>query len=136
MGQKVFPTVMRLGFMESYLSNWFAKYGAYRVLLEEDNKIRIFLQDHPVNKKLGSSKIVISKILTKIEIIMYVAKPKAIKEFSNLAYLLKKELCTAKQIIIKFVKIRSMDATLILRYISDNLERRIRPQFIITYGHL
>jgi len=131
MGQKVSPTAMRLGLTESHLSNWFAKYGAYRVLLEEDDKIRTFLQDHPVNEELGSSKIVISRILTKIEITMYVAKPRAIKEFPDLAYLLKKELRTAKQIIIKFAKVRSTDATLILRYISDGLERRVRPQFII-----
>jgi len=131
MGQKVSPTAMRLGLTESHLSNWFAKYGAYRVLLQEDDKIRTFLYGHPVNTKLGSSKIVISRILTKIEITMYVAKPRAIKEFPDLAYLLKKELRTAKQIIIKFAKVRSTDARLILRFILENIENRVRPKFLI-----
>lgn len=131
MGQKVSPTAMRLGLTESHLSNWFAKYGAYRVLLEEDDKIRTFLRTHPVNKELGSSKIVISRILTKIEITMYVAKPKAIKEFPDLAYSLKNELRTAKQIIIKFAKVRSTDASLILRFIVEKLEDKARSKFIL-----
>jgi len=132
MGQKVSPTAMRLGLTESHLSKWFAKYGAYRVLLEEDDKIRTFLRAHPVDKELGSSKIVISRILTKIEITMYVAKPRAIKEFPDLAYSLKKELRTAKQIIIKFAKVRSTDANLILRFILENIENRARPKFLIA----
>merc|ERR1712118_5009 len=93
--------------------------GAYRVLLEEDEKIRTFLRTHPADKELGSSKILISRILTKIEITMYVAKPRAIKGFPNLAAELKKELLSGKQIIIKFARVRVTDAAQILRFISE-----------------
>jgi small subunit ribosomal protein S3 len=131
MGQKISPTAMRLGLTESHSSKWFAKYGAYRALLEEDEKIRTFLRTHPADQELGSSKIVISRILTRIEITMHVAKPRAIKAFPNLAAELKDKLCSGKQIIIKFSKVRLTDASQILRFISEKLEDYAKTKFIL-----
>ena len=44
MGQKTHPTGFRIGINKKHSSAWFANYGAYSKVLEEDYKIRKFFE--------------------------------------------------------------------------------------------
>ena len=44
MGQKTHPTGFRTGVIKSHNATWFANYGAYSKVLEEDYKIRKFFE--------------------------------------------------------------------------------------------
>ena len=41
MGQKTHPTGFRIGITKNHNSTWFANFGAYRKVLEEDYKISL-----------------------------------------------------------------------------------------------
>ena len=44
MGQKTHPTGFRIGVNKAHSSTWFANYGAYKQVLEEDYRIRKFIE--------------------------------------------------------------------------------------------
>ena len=44
MGQKTHPTGFRIGINKPYQSTWFANYGVYSKVLQEDYKIRQFFE--------------------------------------------------------------------------------------------
>ena len=44
MGHKINPTGLRLGITQEHRSKWFASPKTYSMLLQEDNKIRTFIQ--------------------------------------------------------------------------------------------
>ena len=53
MGQKTHPTGFRIGINKKHSSAWFANYGAYSKVLEEDYKIRKFFAK--ISQKLVAS---------------------------------------------------------------------------------
>ena len=50
MGHKISPTGLRLGITQEHRSKWYASSKTYPTLLQEDHKIRTFVQ-----KKIWSS---------------------------------------------------------------------------------
>ena len=73
MGQKVNPIGLRLGVNRTWDSRWFANKADYAGLLEEDHKIREFL-----NKRLKGasvSKIVIERPAQKCRVFIHTARP-------------------------------------------------------------
>ena len=56
MGHKIHPSGLRLGITQEHRSKWFATSKTYPILLQEDFKIRTFIQ-----KKYGLSLIHISE---------------------------------------------------------------------------
>ena len=52
MGQKIHPSGLRLGITQEHRSKWFATSKTYPILLQEDFKIRTFIQ-----KKYGAAGI-------------------------------------------------------------------------------
>ncbi len=73
MGQKIHPIGFRLGVSNTWESRWFAPVSKYSQFLSEDHKIRDVLM-----KKLrpaGVSKIEIERSISKLKIIVFVARP-------------------------------------------------------------
>ncbi len=73
MGQKVHPLSLRIGLGENWKSRWFGKKGKYRDLLEQDVRLRSF-----INKKLdrtGLNSIRIERSANLINIIIQTTRP-------------------------------------------------------------
>ena len=114
MGQKVHPTGFRTGINQPHASTWFANYGAYSQVLNEDYLIRQFFEKEfePIYGKAGITKLEIHRKVNQLELLVHAARPKAIavdKEQNNLILKLKETLKTvitdSKQIRIKVVQI-------------------------------
>jgi small subunit ribosomal protein S3 len=128
-GQKVHPTGFRT-------STWFANYGAYSQVLNEDYLIRQFFEKEfePIYGKAGITKLEIHRKVNQLELLVHAARPKAIavdKEQNNLILKLKETLKTvitdSKQIRIKVVQIAQSETEsyLVARSIADQLEKRV-----------
>ena len=136
MGQKTHPTGFRIGINKKHNSTWFANYGAYSKVLEEDYKIRQFFEKEFANvyNKAGISKLEINRKVNQIELLIHAARPKAIavdlgdgQTITNLKDNLKKKLKDSKRIRIKVIQITSSEneSSLVARSIADQLEKRV-----------
>ena len=67
MGQKIHPTGFRIGINKPYQSTWFANYGVYSKVLQEDYKIRKFFEKEwdTVYSKAGIAKLEIKRKVNK-----------------------------------------------------------------------
>ncbi len=73
MGQKVHPNGFRVGIHRGWSSNWFVSKNEFPYLIEEDNRIRLYLKKELSNS--GVSKIDISRKADQILIDIYTARP-------------------------------------------------------------
>ena len=129
MGQKVSPVGLRIGINRDWESNWYADNTNFAKYLDEDVKIRRFLEKKL--KDASVSSIVIERTPKKTEIIINTAKPGVIighggEEIEKL----KKEvsrLVKSKnlQISIKEVKNPDLDAALVAENIARQIEGRV-----------
>ncbi len=127
MGQKVHPFGLRLGYIRTWKSRWFAKRDAGTVLME-DLKIRKYLK-----AKLsfaGISSIEIDRASNRMRVRIFAAKPGVIigrrgqeidKIKEDLAALTKNEVFLD----IKEVKMPQIDAQLVAENIALQLEKRV-----------
>ena len=128
MGQKVSPIGLRIGINKDWESVWYANNKDFSKYLNNDVKIRKYL-----NKKFknaGISQIIIERNPKKSEVIMYVSKPglvigqngaeieKAKKELNKL---------TSEELNISVVEIKNPDmiAKLVADTIAHNIENRV-----------
>ena len=128
-GQKVSPVGLRIGINRDWESNWYADNKNFAKYLDEDVKIRRFLEKKL--KDASVSSIVIERTSKKTEIIINTAKPGVIighggEEIEKL----KKEvsrLVKSKnlQISIKEVKNPDLDAALVAENIARQIEGRV-----------
>ena len=136
MGQKTHPTGFRTGVNKSHNTIWFADYGAYSKVLEEDYKIRKFFEKKfdPLYSKAGIAKLEIKRKVNQLELIIHAARPKAIaidNDKTNLLIELKNSLKTlindSKQVRIKVLQVAKSEneSSLVARSISDQLEKRV-----------
>lgn len=132
MGQKVNPNGLRLGINRDWSSHWYADKKTYASYLEEDIKIRKYLE--PVLNKLdaGLSRIDIERIKNSITISLLVSHVAVvlgkdgaqIKELTkNVAKLLKKKQEAIKFSIVE-IKNPDLDAMLIAKDIAKQLQER------------
>ena len=79
MGQKTHPTGFRTGVNQKHKATWFANYGAYSEVLEEDYKIRKFFDKQFENayNKAGITKLEIQRKVNQIELVIHAARPKS-----------------------------------------------------------
>jgi small subunit ribosomal protein S3 len=73
LGQKVNPNGFRLGVHRGWQSNWFVQKRDVAALIEEDQRIRIYLKKELSNA--GVSKIEISRKAEQIQLDIYTARP-------------------------------------------------------------
>ncbi len=127
MGQKVHPLSLRLGYIKSWSSKWFAKKD-YAELLYEDAKLRKF-----INERLsfaGVSKVEIERASNRARINIYTAKPGVIigrrgQEIDRLRDDLQELTGRSIYIEIKEVRVPQLDAQLIAKNVALQLERRV-----------
>ena len=128
MGQKCNPIGLRLGVNRTWDSRWYASKKEYGKLLQEDIKIRDYLQDKL--KQAGVSRIIIERPHKKCRVTIYAARPGVIigKKGADIEKL-RKDLSalTEGEVHLNIVEIRKpeTDAQLVAENIATQLERRI-----------
>ena len=73
MGQKVHPIGFRLGGLYTWSSRWYLKHGAYRVALQQDIRLRKFLQRK--FKDASLAKVDIERSANTVTVHLFTAKP-------------------------------------------------------------
>jgi small subunit ribosomal protein S3 len=135
-GQKTHPSGFRTGVIKSHNATWFANYGAYSKVLEEDYKIRKFFEKkfESFYSKAGIAKLEIQRKVNQLELIIHAARPKAIAaetDQNNLIVDFKDSLKSlvddSKQIRIKVLQVTKSEneSSLVARSIADQLEKRV-----------
>lgn len=128
MGQKVHPFGFRVGFIKNWDSRWFAKKNTFGKILEEDVKIRDY-----VNKNLeaaGVSRVEIERAADKAKVIISTSRPGIVigRKGADIDRLRDEiQAITGKEIYIdiKEIKEPNKDAKLIAKNIALQLEKRV-----------
>ncbi|MEO4040727.1 30S ribosomal protein S3 [Hoeflea sp. CAU 1731] len=128
MGQKINPVGFRLGINRTWDSRWFAEKGEYGALLQEDLKIREYLNKEL--KQAAISKIVIERPHKKCRISIHSARPGLIigKKGADIEKLRRKlAVMTNAETHLNIVEVRKpeIDANLVAQSIAQQLERRV-----------
>lgn len=128
MGQKINPIGLRLGVNRTWDSRWYANSGEYGQLLQEDLKIRGFLQDKL--SQAGVSKVVIERPHRRARVTIHSARPGVIigKKGADIEKL-RRDVAkfTDSEVHLNIVEVRKpeLDATLVAESIAQQLIRRV-----------
>jgi small subunit ribosomal protein S3 len=130
MGKKINPVGFRLGITQEHKSRWFADAKHYPELLQEDYKIRQYIQKNLSNA--GISDVRIERKADQIDLEVMTARPGVVvgrggTGIESLRVGLQKELGSNRQIRINVVEVARVDADarLIAEYIAQQLEKRV-----------
>ena len=130
MGQKTHPSGFRIGITESHKSLWFSKMKSYSDLIEEDYKIRSYIEK--TLEKAGISKIYINRKLDQTEIDIHTSRPGIIlgKSGTGIEMMRKdinKKLKVSNRMRLNIIEITEPDkeAILLAQWISQQLEKRV-----------
>nr|YP_009393763.1 ribosomal protein S3 [Caloglossa beccarii]ARW62325.1 ribosomal protein S3 [Caloglossa beccarii] len=130
MGQKTHPAGFRIGITEKHKSSWFSPMKSYSLLVEEDYKIRSFIQK--LLNKASISLIHIERKLDQIEINIHTARPGLILgKMGNGIEDLRSSLCQTiklkQKIRINIIEIMEPDreAVLLGEWLAQQLEKRV-----------
>ncbi|TVQ53624.1 MAG: 30S ribosomal protein S3 [Spirulina sp. DLM2.Bin59] len=130
MGQKVHPTGFRLGIIKEHRSRWYADRKRYPELLQEDQKIRSYVQDNLNNA--GISDVRIERKADQIDLEIHTARPGVVvgrggSGIESLRLGLQQLLGGTRQIRVNVIEVARVDAdaVLIAEYIAQQLERRV-----------
>lgn len=128
MGQKVHPYGMRLGIIKPWLSTWYAETKDFSNNINNDLKIRNFL--NTTLKKAYISKIIIERFLRNVFVTIYTARPGVIigrkgEDIDKLRQNIINISNIPIQINIVEVKRPELDSKLIADSIASQLERRV-----------
>ena len=127
MGQKVSPIGLRIGINRGWEANWYANKSDFSKYLENDLKIRKFLEKRL--KDAGVSAVDIERNAKRCEIVIHTAKPGVIigkggEEIENLKKEIAKVVDENIQISIVDIKKPNLDATLVAKSIASQIENR------------
>lgn len=129
MGQKVSPVIMRIGFIRTWNSLWYAKPQDYYNFIEEDYKIRRYIKEN--FKQAAVSKIIIERLADKVKVRIYTARPGVLigrhrVDLERISEKIK-EITVNKEISIEIEEIKQpfLDAQLIAENIAFQLEKRV-----------
>ena len=128
MGQKINPIGFRLGVTKNWSSKWYANSKNFSVFLQNDIKVREFL-----NKKLANaavSKIVIERPAKNAKITIYSARPGIVigkkgEDIETLRSSLQNLMGIPVQLNIEEIRKPEVDAMLIAQSIAQQLEKRV-----------
>ncbi len=131
MGQKIHPVGLRLGITQEHRSRWFADPSRYSSLLQEDHKIRQYVEKNLNNA--GIAKVRIERKADQIDLEVHTARPGVVvgrggSGIETLRVGLQNLLGSRdRQIRINVIEVARVDAdaTLIAEYIAQQLERRV-----------
>lgn len=129
MGQKVHPFILRVGFIRTWHSRWFAKPKDYARYIEEDYKIRRHIKTK--FKQAAISKILIERVAERVKVIILTARPGLIigrhgadieRLREDLNNMIKKEISID---IPKEIENPSQDAQLVAENVALQIEKRV-----------
>ena len=141
MGQKTHPLGFRLGITQEHRSTWYTNFKQYSILLEEDDKIRTYL--NKIAKLASISNIHINRngLGDQIELNIETGRPGILvgdngSSIKILAANLKKILPSKRQITINIIEVDNVNsnASLIADLVVQQLEDRVAFRRAIREG--
>jgi small subunit ribosomal protein S3 len=132
MGQKTHPLGFRLGIVQEHQSVWYANFNQYASILEEDDKIRTYINTISRANYISKVKICRNVLKDHIQLTIETGKPGILVDdmgngLKNLLKNLKKLLPVGRQLTIKVSEIEFVDleAKLLADLVAEQLEKRI-----------
>jgi small subunit ribosomal protein S3 len=132
MGQKTHPLGFRLGIVQEHQSVWYANFNQYASVLEEDDKIRTYINTISRANYISKVKICRNVLKDHIQLTIETGKPGILVDdmgngLKNLLKNLKKLLPAGRQLTIKVAEIEFVDleAKLLADLVAEQLEKRI-----------
>jgi small subunit ribosomal protein S3 len=132
MGQKTHPLGFRLGITQDHKSAWYANFNQYASILEEDDKIRTYINSIAKTNNIANVNIYRNGLNDQIQLNIQTGKPGILvgelgTGLENLLNNLKKILPPSRQVTIKVFEIEKvdLDATLLAELVAEQLEKRI-----------
>lgn len=139
MGQKIHPSGFRIGITKEHKSLWFASSADYSQLIEEDYKIRKYINNQLIKSSISLIKI--ERKIDQIEISIYTAKPGTVlgkmgTGIENLRNNLEEYFNKHQKIRINVIEIKEPDkeAILLAEWIAQQLEKRIAFRRAVRQG--
>jgi small subunit ribosomal protein S3 len=131
MGQKTHPLGFRLGIVQEHKSRWYAPLNQYASILEEDDKIRTYINTISKTNYISNVKIYRNGLKDQIQVIIETGKPGILvgdlgSGLKDLLRNLKKLLPTNRQLTIKIFEVEKVDleAKLLANLVAEQLEKR------------
>jgi small subunit ribosomal protein S3 len=132
MGQKTHPLGFRLGIVQEHKSMWYANFNQYPGILEEDDKIRVYIDTIAKTNYISNVKIYRNGLKDQIQVTIETGKPGILvgdlgSGLKNLLSNLKKLLPTNRELTIKIFEVEKVDleAKLLANLVAEQLEKRI-----------
>ncbi len=132
MGQKIHPIGLRLGIVKEHQSCWYADTKRYPELLQEDRKIRNYIETNDTLSKAGIAQIRIERKADQVDLEIHTARPGVVvgrggTGIEALRLGIQDALGGTRQVRINVIEVSRVDAdaALIAEYIAQQLERRV-----------
>ncbi|QXE46122.1 ribosomal protein S3 (plastid) [Nitzschia inconspicua] len=132
MGQKTHPLGFRLGIVQEHKSTWYANLNQYASILEEDDKIRTYIDKIAKTNYISNVKIDRNGFKDQIQVTIETGKPGILvgdlgNGLKDLLSNLKKLLPANRQLTIKIFEVEKVDleAKLLANLVAEQLEKRI-----------
>jgi small subunit ribosomal protein S3 len=134
MGQKTHPLGFRLGIVQDHKSTWYANLNQYADILEEDDKIRTYINAIARANCISNVKIYRNGLKDQIQLNIETGKPGILvgelgSNLQNLLENLKKLLPENRQLTIKVFEVEKekvdFEAKLLADLVAEQLEKRI-----------
>jgi small subunit ribosomal protein S3 len=132
MGQKTHPLGFRLGITQEHKSKWYANFNQYANILQEDDKIRTYLNTISQANSIANVRIDRNGLNDQIQLNIETGKPGILvgdrgSGLENLLKNVKKLLPENRQLTINVFEVEKVDlnASLLADLVADQLEKRI-----------
>lgn len=132
MGQKTHPLGFRLGITQQHKSTWYANFNHYAILLNEDDKIRVYLNKFTKTASISNIQIHRNGLGNQVKLNIETGRPGVLVGekglgIENLLKNIKNLLPNNRQITINIIEIEkiNLNAALIADLIVKQLEERI-----------
>ena len=132
MGQKTHPLGFRLGITQDHKSKWYANFNQYANILQEDDKIRTYLNTISQSNSIANVRINRNGLNDQIQLNIETGKPGILvgdmgAGLENLLKNIKKLLPQNRQLTINVFEVEKVDlnASLLADLVADQLEKRI-----------
>ena len=132
MGQKTHPLGFRLGITQEHKSTWYANLNQYANVLEEDDKIRTYIDTISKSNNIANVKICRNGLNDHIQLNIETGKPGILvgdlgSGLETLLNNIKKLLPDNRQVTIKVFEVEKVDlnAKLLGELVAEQLEKRI-----------
>jgi len=132
MGQKTHPLGFRLGITKEHNSSWYANFNQYANILQEDDKIRTYIDSIAKTNSISNVRINRNGLNDQIQLNIETGTPGILvgdfgSDLETLLSNIKKILPSNRQVTINVLEVEQVDlnATLLADLVAEQLEKRI-----------